>query len=104
MLQPDAVIVCGEIKKQYLDFQASLVAEIISPSTELKDRNSKFSIYEKLGIAYYMILNGENYSLELYKLDEMGKYQLLDVKTQVAIDFIFDQDCKVQVDLNNIWS
>src|SRR5215216_4230234 len=31
VLQPDVLVVCGEITKKYLDFPPSLVVEIISP-------------------------------------------------------------------------
>ncbi len=50
---------CGEIKNKYLDFAPALVAEILSPSTVLKDRHSKFSIYEQQGILYYLIIDIE---------------------------------------------
>jgi Uma2 family endonuclease len=33
IVQPDAVVVCKEITKPYLDFAASLVVEVLSPST-----------------------------------------------------------------------
>ena len=45
ILQPDAVVVCKEINKPFLDFAATIVVEILSPSTVIKDRNNKFYIY-----------------------------------------------------------
>lgn len=41
ILEPDILIVCGFIKKAFLDFPPALVVEILSPSTALKDRHSK---------------------------------------------------------------
>ena len=46
ILQPDMLIVCEPIYKKYLDFPPSLVVEILSPSTALKDRHTKFEIYQ----------------------------------------------------------
>ena len=40
-IQPDVLIVCGKIKKSYLDFPPVLAVEILSPSTTLRDRNTK---------------------------------------------------------------
>lgn len=42
VLQPDAVVVCKEITKLFLDFAAAIVVEILSPSTAMKDRNINF--------------------------------------------------------------
>jgi Uma2 family endonuclease len=53
IFEPDGLIVCGEIKQHFLDFPPKLVFEILSPSTALKDRHTKFSFYEKFVIPYY---------------------------------------------------
>lgn len=45
VVQPDVLIVCKPITKNFLDFPANLVVEILSPSTVLKDRNSKILLY-----------------------------------------------------------
>lgn len=50
ILQPDMLVVCGEITKNFLDFPPALVVEILSPATALKDRHSKYPIYESQGI------------------------------------------------------
>lgn len=53
ILQPDCSIICGATKKNYLDFPPTVVVEILSDSTALKDRITKFSIYEKFGIKLF---------------------------------------------------
>nr|WP_255539607.1 Uma2 family endonuclease [Longitalea luteola] len=50
ILQPDFLIVCGEITKPYLDFPPALIVEILLPATALKDRHTKYGIYQKQGI------------------------------------------------------
>ncbi|WP_373286923.1 Uma2 family endonuclease [Filimonas zeae] len=42
-MQPDMLVVCGEITRKYLDFAPALVIEILSPSTALKDRHTRAS-------------------------------------------------------------
>lgn len=56
---PDILIICGEVKKKYLDFPPALVGEILSPSSALRDRNTKFQYYEQQGIPYYLIVDVE---------------------------------------------
>ncbi|WP_114789753.1 Uma2 family endonuclease [Niabella yanshanensis] len=51
ILIPDILIVCDEIKKPCLDFAPSLVVEILSPATALKDRNTKYQLYEQQQIS-----------------------------------------------------
>jgi Uma2 family endonuclease len=45
VLNPDLLIVCKPITKQFLDFAPEVVVEILSPSTALKDRHTKYEIY-----------------------------------------------------------
>ena len=103
VVQPDAVIVCKEITEVFLDFPATLVVEILSPSTAMKDRNNKFTIYQSQKIPYYIIIDVEKNEIEVYHLKENGKYQLEKIPTDLPYTFNLDTDCSVDVVLNNIW-
>lgn len=59
ILQPDCVLVCGATNKNYLDFPPTLVVEILLEATALKDRISKFSIYESSGVKCYLFIDPE---------------------------------------------
>jgi Uma2 family endonuclease len=101
ILQPDMLVVCGEISKKYLDFPPALVVEILSPSTALKDRHSKFSIYESQGIPYYLIISPDAQEVEIYKLVE--KAYFLDQKGK---DFQYRfalNGCDATIDFKQIW-
>ena len=101
ILQPDALVVCEEITKPYLDFPAALVVEILSPSTALKDRNTKFYLYEEQKIPYYIIIDIDKKEVEIYHLNEMGKYDPeLSGKTFI---FNLDPDCMAHVSLDALW-
>jgi Uma2 family endonuclease len=102
ILQPDCSIVCKPIIKKFLDFPASLVVEILSPATALKDRHTKFSLYEKFGIKYYMIVDEEKELVEIYVLNDK-QYVLTSHSPVKPFAFILSGDCKINVLLKNIW-
>lgn len=66
IVQPDMLVVCDKIDKKFLDFPPALVVEILSPSTALKDRHSKFDIYEEQQIKYYLIIAPDEEIAEIY--------------------------------------
>lgn len=101
ILQPDLLVVCDEIKKKFLDFVPTLVAEIISPSSTFTDRNLKKEIYLNQKVKYYLILDPQFKKTEIYEIS--GEQY-----TPVAIDpqhftFILDDDCTAEVNLTDIW-
>ena len=104
VVQPDALIVCKEIVKRFLDFPAALVVEVLSPSTVMKDRNNKFYIYQSQKIPYYIIIDADKNEIEVYHLKEDGKYQLEKITLTDPYNFILDEGCSIDVILNNIWS
>jgi len=101
VLQPDFLVVCGEVKKPYIDFPPVMVAEILSPSTALKDRNTKFDIYESEGVKYYLILDVQLKEMQVYELTD-GKYELVSVNPS-SFDFTFHDDCSISVSLGEVW-
>jgi len=100
ILQPDVLIVCGKIVKNYLDFPPRLVVEILSKSTEERDRDIKYELYEQQGVRFYLIVDVRKQSIEVYELID-NKYQL----RTVASDFEFELEpgCTISPALNNVW-
>jgi Uma2 family endonuclease len=68
VLQLDLLIACDPITKKFLDFPPALVAEILSPSTAIKDRNAKHQIYESQMVKYYLIIDVVAEKIEIYEL------------------------------------
>ena len=101
ILQPDILIVCKPIEKKFLDFPPVLVAEILSPSTALKDRHSKYSIYESQGIRYYIIIDSDKNEAEVYELQN-GKYQLMQLGKEFTFSFELD-GCRAEIAFKEIW-
>ena len=100
IIQPDVLIVCKDIEKKFLDFAPELVVEILSPSTAIKDQNTKFEIYQDQKIKYYLIVDIQNEVIEVNQLEE-DKYQMQ--KYQHGYTFDITEKCVIKPDLHNIW-
>jgi Uma2 family endonuclease len=96
------LIVCDGITKKYLDFPPALVVEILSPSTALKDRHSKFEIYQQQNIRYYIIVSPDTEEVEVFEILE-DIYQLKQSGREFEYTFNIDADCQATVDFKEIW-
>ncbi len=103
VLQPDVLVVCSgkEIGKPYLDFPPALVCEVTSPSTALKDRHTKFGIYQSQKIPYYILVNPKTEEIEVFVL-ESDKYALKEKGRDLKAEFQFE-DCAAFLDFQKIW-
>jgi Uma2 family endonuclease len=53
----------------------TMVAEIISPSSVIRDRRQKYGIYERFGVAEYWLVDVAHAEIEVYTLQN-GQYSL----------------------------
>ncbi len=74
IVQPDVFVVCDKKKITEASIQGApdLIIEIISPSTELKDKREKKSIYERFGVKEYIIVYPDREYIERFILDNKG--------------------------------
>ena len=100
IIAPDILIIYQEVKKKYLDFAPSLVVEILSPSSSIRDRNTKYEIYEQQGVKYYLLVDVEKKAIEIFALTN-GKYSLQSL-FQGNFEFALDEECKMNVDFTNL--
>ncbi len=68
---PDVVVVCDEPHFEDNNFDALLnptvIVEVLSPSTEIYDRNEKFASYQTLvSLQEYVLVSQNNRNVELY--------------------------------------
>jgi len=100
VVQPDISVICKEVTGKRLLEPPTAIFEILSSSTVKKDRTIKFDLFQEQGVKYYIIVNPEDDSIEIYMLDSYVKYQR-QTETQ---NFIFNFDgCEVQPDFSSIW-
>lgn len=72
IVQPDILVVCDPAKITEANIQGppDLIIEVISPSTTLKDRREKKTLYEFFGVREYILVYPENEIVErVYLLD-----------------------------------
>ncbi len=77
VVQPDIVVLCdkGKLDKKGYRGAPVLVVEILSPSTTKKDLSEKYALYERSGVKEYWVVFPRDQVLDVYLLDEEGKYQ-----------------------------
>ena len=77
MYRPDISVICDFSKRRDNGYfgAPALVVEVLSPSTASRDRDEKFSNYEKYGVLEYLLINPEYLSVEQYILAH-GKFEL----------------------------
>ena len=93
VVNPEFLVVCDKIEGHFLERPFPIVIEILSPSTRIKDKVTKYNLYEEFGIQYYVIVDPDDNSVNIFKLDDKGKYQEYQQHT-----FDLDENCRIEID------
>lgn len=101
VFNPDLSVVCKPIAKKFLDFAPAIVVEILSGSTGMKDRNVKYPKYEAEGIPYYVMVDAEKDTVEVYRLTD-GRYQRQPLDQNKPYKFILT-DCSFDLVFGDVW-
>ncbi len=79
-VQPDLVFVAAErldiVTNRAIEGAPDLVIEVLSPSTWLDDRRTKYALYADLGVHEYWIVDPDEQTVEVFSLQE-GRYALV---------------------------
>jgi Uma2 family endonuclease len=97
VVRPDCMIVCGNFTADFLNFPPTLIVEISSMKTKLRDRNTKYNLYELQGVRYYLIADTEKKLVEVFELTN-GKYA-----PKHETYFRLTDECMINLDVFNIW-
>ncbi len=98
---PDNSVVCKPVTGDYIESPPELIFEILSSLTTGKDKEVKYIIYQHHGVKYYVIVDIEKLSAEIFFL-ENGKYK--NVSEAKTNSFTFDLGkCRINFDFNSIW-
>ena len=57
VVRPDVAIVCGSFPERYIVETPRFIVEVLSPSTEIKDRTAKMNLYASQGVEFYLIVD-----------------------------------------------
>ncbi|MBI5445519.1 MAG: Uma2 family endonuclease, partial [Deltaproteobacteria bacterium] len=76
LVQPDVFVICDPNKITPANIQGppDLAIEILSPSTDLKDRREKKALYERFGVREYLLVSPEGRYVERFFLEADGSY------------------------------
>jgi Uma2 family endonuclease len=91
IIQPDIFVVCdkNKITEENVRGAPDLIIEVVSPSTEVKDRREKKNLYERFGVREYILVFPEREYAERYYFNE-GKYSAPEI-------FNWDETLKLTV-------
>lgn len=103
VVQPDNLIVCGEVSGTYLDKAPVLLVEILSPSTAHKDKSTKFELYQQQGVRYYLIIDPLSQTIDVFDLVD-GNYQQRQCEADQILDFSITETCMMRLDTARIWA
>jgi len=103
VVQPDVAIFCEETTRQYFSQTPPLVVEVLSKSTALKDVTTKYSLYERMGVEFYIIIEPSTELTDIFRLVD-GKYQLIKkFTTEDSYRFEWDDGCSSEVDFAKVF-
>ena len=103
VVQPDIAIFCEDTNNQFFIKTPPLVVEVLSKATALKDVTTKFKLYEKEGVEYYIIVEPESEVFDIYKL-ENNKYKHITKGTKLdSFEFELQNGCKTKIDFSKVF-
>ncbi|WP_067517567.1 Uma2 family endonuclease [Endozoicomonas ascidiicola] len=91
---PDVMVSCDNTQKnQYVETKPSIIAEVLSPSTEARDRMEKLAAYTAIdGLKEYVLIHQDKVAVDLYQ-SNAGGWEVIrlnnetDTLTLKSIDF-----------------
>jgi len=102
IVEPDNLVICHEPQNEaYITKAPKVIFEILSKSTAHKDKNLKYSLYEKEGVNYYIIVDPIESIAKVYKLHE-GRYIKVCDASDESIEFDLDE-CSFLFYFGKIW-
>ncbi|MBK8051957.1 MAG: Uma2 family endonuclease [Saprospiraceae bacterium] len=101
VVNPDLLIICEDVTTQYYDKPPSLVIEIISPVSRLKDTYTKFELYQGFGIKYYIIVDAEDKSIKTFQLIS-GAYVQISARSKLEIEL--KDGCVIKPNFEDIFT
>ena len=98
VVRPDCVVLCNtSADDNYITKSPSLIVEISSHSTKLRDRNTKYNLYEMKAVKYYVIADTENKTVDVFELINDKYVQKRDTLFQLTTT------CSIDFDVYSLW-
>ncbi len=82
--EPDLIFVSKErlsiLQENHIEGAPDLVVEIVSPESLSRDWREKYYEYQQAGVKEYWIIDPDAERMDLYCLNEHGKYEMIGLK------------------------
>jgi len=104
IVQPDNSVICHQpLKDAYITQAPKIIFEILSKSTAKKDLTTKYDLYEKEGVEYYIIVDPKEEIAKVYRFQNGHYVKVCDTHDE-KIDFDI-QECNntIKFDFGKIW-
>lgn len=105
VVQPDLIFIGndrrGIVTERAIEGPPTLVIEILSPTTQRTDRQTKAQLYAKHGVPHYWLIDPDQQTLEAYEL--AGDQYNLVVKAQNAEVFTPSLSPGLSIQLADLW-
>jgi Uma2 family endonuclease len=105
VVRPDVAIVCGSFPERHIVEPPRLVVEVLSPSTEEKDRTAKRDLYASQSVEFYLIVDPIGKRIEAFQRDAAtggfaGLSGMPDVET---MEFRLGDNCVAKLELESLF-
>jgi Uma2 family endonuclease len=103
VVQPDLCIICDptKIDEKGCNGAPDMIAEILSPSTALRDLDLKFKLYEENGVKEYWIVQPNDQTVSVFDLVE-SKFTLRGIYHRAKVVEV--KTIGLEIDLNEVFS
>ena len=98
VVKPDVMVVCEPIEGNYPTKPPVLILEILSPTSILKDRNTKFKLYQSYGVKYDLIANLDRKEIEYFVLTDNQYKQAHNLE-----EYALTPSCKIKINLSELF-
>lgn len=103
VVRPDVSVLCEGHPGQFISYAPAVIAEILSPSTESKDRTAKRDLYEQQGVRFYLLIDPRKKSAEVLMLNDSGRYEPQPIFDE-TISLEWGTDCRVSIPLSAVFT
>lgn len=85
---PDIFVYCDKLSGQTYEGTLLLVVEVLSPSTQVRDYNTKMALYQAHGVVEYWIVNPTQQYITVFNLvtEEAIEYSIGDKLKSIQLD------------------
>lgn len=101
VVRPDLSIVCGPPPEGHIESAPALVVEILSEGTRERDLTVKRQLFEQQRVDWYLIIDPDDKSLQVLRLDAGGAYQQVASEDQLRVDLC--ENCSLTVQLARLF-